>query len=115
MKNIVEFPSHRIVRENINAEIIELAKEKSTQKFADTITEDIVGNIIEDLENSGVDVERTEFIKDFSLAADALRAAVYRQFGIDHSLHEFIDKNIKMVNRLTGEPLEIIEDVLDSE
>lgn len=115
MKNVVEFPSHRIVRENLNNEIVELAKEKSTQKFADTIVEDMIGNMIEDLENCGVDIDEPSFIKDFSLTVDSLRAAIYRHFGIDHSLHDFIDKNIKMVNRETGLPLETIEDVLDTE
>ena len=47
---VVNFPSHRIVRENLDVEAIKVAKEKSTQKFADTIVEDLIGNILEDLE-----------------------------------------------------------------
>jgi hypothetical protein len=28
---------------------------------------------------------------------DALKAAVYRQFDIDHHLHDFVDKNITVI------------------
>lgn len=101
-ENIVNFPAHRIIRETTNIPLIEVMKEKSTQKFADTITEDMIGNMIEDLENSGIDIDNDLFLKDFSLAVDSLRATIYRQFDIKHHLHEFIDKNVKMINKKTG-------------
>jgi hypothetical protein len=110
-ENVVEFPSHRIVREHAGIQVIEDAREKSIQKFADTITEDLIGYMAEELENSGIDIERPEFLKDFSLTVDSLRAAIYRQFDIPHNLHAFVDTNVKMVNRSTGQP--ILEEEID--
>lgn len=114
-ENIVNFPTSRIVRESINVEAIELAKEKSTQKFADTITEDLIGNMIEDLENSGLDVDTDSFMKDFSLTVDSLRATVYRHFSIDHHLHEFIDNNVKMVKKKDGDKYISPQELVDEE
>jgi hypothetical protein len=98
-KNVVEFPSHRIVRENINNSVIEQAREKSTQKFADSIVDSLIEIMLEEMENFGVDTETESFMKDFSLTVDSLRASVYRTLGIKHHLHAFIDKNVKMMPR----------------
>lgn len=114
-ENVVNFPAHRIVREHAGVEAIELAKEKSTQKFADTITEDMIGNMVEDLENSGIDIDNEQFMKDFSLAVDSLRAAIYRHFGLEHHLHDFIDTNIKMVRMKTTVPFSEVFGEVDGE
>jgi len=106
-ENVVNFPSDRIVREHAGIQLIEDAKEKGLQKFSDTITDDIIGSMVQDLENYGIDIDRDEFLKDFSLVADSLRATIYRHFSINHNLHEFIDSNVKMINRITGEPITI--------
>lgn len=110
---VVNFPSHRIIREHADVDVIAKAKQKSTLKFADTITEEMVGNMIEDLENSGIDVETKQFIKDFSMVVDCLRATVYRHFELDHHLHEFIDTNVKMISKKTGELIDM--DQIDEE
>lgn len=104
---VVNFPSHRIIRENPDVDIISKAKQKSTIKFADSITEDMIGNMIEDLENSGIDVETKQFIKDFSMVVDCLRATIYRHFELEHHLHDFIDNNVKMISKKTGELIDI--------
>jgi hypothetical protein len=105
-EKVVNFPSHRIIREHADVDIITKAKQKSTLKFADSITEEMTGNMIEDLENSGVDVETKQFVKDFSMVVDCLRATVYRHFELEHHLHEFIDKNVKMIDKNTRELIE---------
>jgi hypothetical protein len=104
---VVNFPSHRIIREHADVDVIAKAKHKSTVNFADTIAEDMVGNMIEDLENSGVDVETKQFLKDFSMVVDCLRATIYRHFELEHPLHDFIDTNVKMISRKTGELIDI--------
>lgn len=109
-EKVVNFPSHRIIREHADVDIIAKAKQKSTLKFADTITEEMVGNMLEDLENSGIDVETKQFIKDFSMVVDCLRASVYRHFELEHHLHEFIDNNVKMIDKTTRELIEIDEE-----
>lgn len=109
MKNIVEFPKSKIVREApVNVEIIEKAKEKAVTSFGDQVTDAVIDAALEVLDTYGIDVESDKFVKDFSLTADSLRATVYRALNLPHNLHEFIDTNVKMINRETGEA--IIED-----
>ena len=47
-----------------------------------------------ELDNYYIKVTEEQFAKDFILVIDALRPAVYRGFGIEHHLHDFIDKNV---------------------
>lgn len=113
MKNVVEFPKSKIVREvPHNIEAIEQAKERGLQKFAEEVVDDMIDNLLHDLDSVGVETEGDTFRKDFSLTIDALRATVYRSFNLQHHMHEFIDRNIKMMNKKTGELIE--EEVLDS-
>lgn len=111
MTKVVEFPKHKIVREApVNSELLEKAQLRSLQNHADTIVEDLISNIAEELENEGIDIDNNQFLKDFSLTVDALRATVYRNFGLEHPLHSFIDENIRMIDRKTGELLEVPEE-----
>lgn len=98
MTTIVQFPTSRIVREvQPNIEEIEKAKEKSIQKHAETIVEDMILSIMDALENYGLEMESDTFERDFTFAADGLRATIYRTFGIEHPLHSFIDSNVQVV------------------
>lgn len=113
MSKIVEFPKHKIVRENLSGEDPRLSKVKLASKlnYADNLVEDIVDMTVEELEAQGIDVEEEKFMKDFSLAVDAIRAAVYRQLDLDHPLHDFIENNITMVDRKTGKVIDAAKDV----
>ena len=118
MKNVVEFPKSKIVRQaQVDVEAIELAKERSLITFADNIMDELIENLASDIENAGIDIEEHAFLKDFSLTVDALRATVYRTFGLPHSLHGFIDENVKVISRETGDPINSFDDVkvLDNE
>lgn len=104
--NVLEFPKSKIVRENSqHTELMELAKEKSLLKFADSIVEDLTLAMIAELDNYGIDVEDQEFIKGFSLTADALRATIYKTFDLEHPLQDFIDNNV-ILRKPTEEKLE---------
>lgn len=114
MTTIVQFPANRIVREVApNIEEIEKAKEKSLQKHAETIVEDMILNIMDALENYGIDVDSDPFERDFTFAIDGLRATVYRTFNIEHPLHHFIDTNVQIVKAENFEELkEKIKDLV---
>lgn len=109
-ENIVEFPRHRIVREFAGSEFLEQAKEKSKQNFAESLSDDLVTVLLTEMENIGIDTSTDKFMKDFSMTVDSLRATVYRSFDVPHHLHAFIDKNVKMINRETGEPIDFLTD-----
>ena len=49
------------------------------------------------MDNYDAIVDEDSFTKDLVLVVDALRASVYRQFGFEHHLHEFIEKNISII------------------
>lgn len=116
MTEIIEFPRHKIVREvPINSEIIEQAREKGLVNFADAVADDILDNLMRDLENYGVEVEGPVFYKDMSLTADALRATIYRAFGIEHHLHDFIDNSIKVKRKNADGEVEDITDELNED
>jgi len=93
---VIEFPKSKVVRE-IPEEVHRSRQAKADLKLADTIVDEITGLIVTELDNYYVDVQSKNFSKDFVLVLDALKACVYRQFGIDHHLHEFIDKNITII------------------
>jgi hypothetical protein len=110
MTKVVEFPKSKIVREvPVSNEVIEKAKEKGLQNYADSIIDELIENLASDIENSGIDVDSKQFMKDFSFTVDGMRATIYRHFGITHGLHNFIDENVKIVNRKTGEMVDDLD------
>lgn len=115
-KKVLEFPKHKVVRD-VPEEVIEERNRRADQKMADSIVDEIAGHIITELDNYFVEVTDKQFAKDIILVIDALKATVYRSFGIDHHLHSFIDDNVKLIesdiNSLSKEEIkEKIEKVM---
>ena len=96
MDKVIEFPKHKVVRE-VPDTIKEERNQRAQQKMADTIVDEITGLIITELDNYYVEIESKTFTKDFILVADSLKATVYRHFGLEHHLHDFIDKNVTVI------------------
>ena len=93
---VIEFPKNKVVRE-IPEEVHIERQAKADQKLADTIVDEVAGLMITELDNYFVPVTEKQFAKDIILVVDALKAAVYRSFDIDHHLHPFIDDNVKLI------------------
>ena len=93
---VIEFPKNKVVRE-VPEEIHLERQAKADMKQADTIVDEVAGLMITELDNYYVDVTNKQFAKDIILVVDALKAAVYRTYGIDHHLHPFIDDNVKLI------------------
>lgn len=97
--NVVEFPKHKIVRDpSLNTEEAKALKAKRLELFADTLTEEVTENILADLANSDIDIENDIFVKDFHFLVGVLTAVVYRAMSLEHELHDFIDKRVKIVS-----------------
>jgi hypothetical protein len=116
---VIEFPKNKVVRE-LPEEIHKARQAKSDQKFADSVVDELSGFILTELDNYDLAVDNKQFVKDYILVVDALRAAVYRSLDLDHHLHIFIDDNVKVlegnVEGLSKEELadriaEMIEDI----
>ena len=93
---VIEFPKSKVVRE-IPEEVHIERQAKADMKQADVIVDEVAGLMITELDNYFVDVTSKQFSKDIILVVDALKAAVYRSYGIDHHLHPFIDDNVKLI------------------
>ena len=113
---VISFPKHKVVRE-VPGNILEERNRRADQKMADSIVDEVTGLIITEMDNYYIDVENKQFAKDLVLVADAIKACVYRSFGFDHHLHEFIDNNVKLIegdlNAMTKEEIkEKIEKIM---
>lgn len=114
MDKVIEFPRHKVVRD-VPGEVIEERNRKADQKMADAMVDDLAGIIATELDNFDLDVQSKDFAKDFIVVVDALKAAIYRQFGIDHHFHEFTDKNISIIDADFGSlSKEQIQDRIDT-
>ena len=120
---VIEFPKHKVVRD-VPGEVLEERARRADQKMADAIVEEITSIMLTELDNYHVEVDDEAFAKDLVLVVDALRATVYRQFGFEHHLHPFIEKNITIISRKdamemedkeTDEIVEIIKKLMEKE
>ena len=104
-EKVIEFPKHKVVRD-IPGDVIEERNRRADQKMADNIVTEVSAMIISELDNFLINVEDESFTKDLVLVVDSLRATVYRQFGFEHHLHPFIEKNMKIISKKDAERME---------
>ena len=102
---VIEFPKHKVVRD-LPGEVLEERARRADQKMADAIVSDLTAIVLTELDNYDVNIEDESFTKDLVLMVDALRATVYRQFGFEHHLHPYIEKNIKIISKKDAEAME---------
>jgi hypothetical protein len=101
--NIVEFPKSKIIRDgSLNNDIINKLKEKSTQNFADDLTQELSTMLLTELDNYGIDIEDDRFTKDFMYLVSIMSAIVYRTVDLKHDFHDFLDNNV-VVREVTDE------------
>lgn len=95
---IIAFPNEKIVRRPALDHFVEELKEKGKFNFADSFVDELMDSLLESLHSVGVDIENETFIKDFSLSTSILRATIFRNFGLSHPMHEFIDDFVTISN-----------------
>ena len=111
---VIEFPKHKVVRD-VPVDVIEERNRKADQKMADALVDDLSGILLTELDNFDLDIQNKTFSKDFIVVVDAIRAAIYRSFGIDHRFHEFTDKNISVFDADFGNiPRDQIQEKIDA-
>lgn len=110
---VIEFPKHKVVRD-VPEDVFEERNRKADQKMADALVDDMSGLIVTELDNFDLDVQNKNFSKDFLVVVDALKATIYRQFGLKHHFHAFTDKNISIIDADFGSlTKEEIQDKID--
>lgn len=105
--NILSFPTEKIVRHNpsFTQDMVEKMKEKGIQNFADILVQDMTSNMLHELSNYGLDIEKDDFGKDFMFLAGILSALIYRSLELKHEFHQFIDESVNII------PLDSLEDL----
>lgn len=103
-EKVVKFPTSRIVRENVNSEILKEAEAKSIRKYADGITDAIIVEVLLALETAGIDLDTSECQIDLSYVANFLRGAIYRNFKLEHPTHTIMEENRKLFTPLLEKP-----------
>ena len=88
--NIIEFPKvYKGKKEPIIEEgIIEVRDEMA---FLNHLTEGLVVQMIHNMSENGVNTYSEDFIQDISFLVETVKAALYRDAGIDHPIQELID------------------------
>jgi hypothetical protein len=86
----------------LNNDIINKLKEKSTQNFADDLTQELSTMLLTELDNYGIDIEDDRFTKDFMYLVSIMSAIVYRTVDLKHDFHDFLDNNV-VVREVTDE------------
>ena len=110
---VIEFPKHKVVRD-VPVDVMEERNRKADQKMADAMVDDLAGIIATEIDNFDLDVQDKNFSKDFIVVVDALKATIYRFFGLDHHFHSFTDRNISIIDADFGTlTKEQIQDKID--
>ena len=102
---VIEFPKHKVVRD-VPDNVMQERARKADQKVADAIVSDLTAIMLTEMDNFDINIDEELFTKDIVLVVDALRAAVYRQFGFEHHLHPYIEKNIKIISKKDAKAME---------
>lgn len=97
MTKVLEFPKDKVVRE-VPEEHKQARRAKMEKRMADSLAEDATNAVLEELNCAGIDIDSTRFVKDFILVADSIKACVYREYGLEHHLHEFVDENVQIIH-----------------
>lgn len=111
MKKVIDFPKSKIVRDtSVPIPELEEMKLKGKQNFADSIVAELVANLHVELENYGVDTEAPTFNKDFIFLMDVLKSVIYRNMKLEHGLHQFIDKTVKIYTRTEDDEMVLMDE-----
>jgi hypothetical protein len=66
------------------------------EQVAEGLTEKLIVQMMHTMQECGVDINETSFIKDTSLVIEFVNACIYRDMGIEHPLHNFLDNFVKV-------------------
>ena len=89
--------------------------------FADHLTEGIMVNVVDSMQENEIDVRSQEFLADIGFVIEAVKAVIYRSMNHGHPLHEVMGNTIKVTEVDDGEEshfdtimdIEILESVND--
>ena len=105
MTNIIKFPSThvKVSHSDLSNEEREakLLREKviKIEEALEYVSTESIGMIY----RMGFDITREDYVKDVTLIVDSFRSLMYKTMNMEHPVHDFVDKNYKMVDSEEGE------------
>ena len=108
-KNILLFPTDKIVRDNVNVlkqkrneEFIKKIEQEQTRNFVETLTDDIIINLVKKFYDLAIKTNTTTFTRDLALLTDILRGLIYRDYNVPHPAQIMADKIVLIRNNKDG-------------
>lgn len=97
--NVIEFPLNSIQVMNKEAEsaanVIDDMKKTKALEMSNYLAESILMAGAKEMVAHGVDVEDSEFLKDYAFALEALRSCLLRHGNVHHSFQDLVDRYCK--------------------
>ena len=88
----------------------ETIADHQTKKFADSLADDVVIQMISALQQDGLNIgtsKGTKTFLDVGIFLEALRALIYREFDLNHPFHNVTDK-MMYVEKLKGRKYSVV-------
>jgi len=76
--------------------------------FTENLTEGLIINMIHNMSENGIDVDRVEFIQDTSLLIEMVKSMIYRNFGMGHPMQKFSELFVSA--EIDGKKMEVTVD-----
>ena len=118
--NVIEFPLNDLIIMNKEAEsaanVIDDMKKTKALEMSNYLAESILMAGAKEMVAHGVDVEDSEFLKDYAFALEALRSCLLRHGNVHHSFQDLVDRYCKfnIIENRAGEISQIgLELLLD--
>ena len=97
--NVIEFPLNDLIIMNKEAEsaanVIDDMKKTKALEMSNYLAESILMAGAKEMVAHGVDVEDSEFLKDYAFALEALRRCLLRHGNVHHSFQDLVDRYCK--------------------
>ena len=100
MGRVLSFPDGSVVPAG-EAKSTETIADHQAKKFADSLADDCVIQMIQHLQQEGLKIGTPEGIKTFldvGIFLEAFRAMIYRDFELPHPFHQITDKMMYIEN-----------------
>lgn len=112
--NIIEFPAHKIVREQV-PEQVQAMKHMRQKAYLNSVVDEHSHGMLMNFYMAGVDIGKPEIHEKFAIGMECLRAALYETIGEPHILDDDIRHMVGKVKASLPQPMneEEFEDILE--
>jgi len=110
--NILQFPKSK-KNDNGDSEM-----DHEHEIFTENLVEALVGNMIQNMEENGIDIHSPDFLRDAAFLVELVKSMIYRGGGLPHPLHNFTQLFVGIVEEESGESymdidLEMIQEITE--